>query len=694
MKLLHQVLLCISLCMPGNLAARDSGDVLRHAISLMRANRPLEAEQALRAVLERDPGLADAQTLLGFLLLQRGGPQEAERFFRNELALRPETPAARLGLGIALAQQGLFQSAAVEFSRIAFDPSLGPRASAEHARNLFLMGREREAFDEARVLCEKYPLAAEPKAMMGFLFQTRGKTQAALDCYLRASSLAPRNLSYRFALITLNGDLRHWQEMLDATDAALELDSNHPLLYQSRALALDRLGRSEEAEAARTHAGRTYESEILFARALSADRAGRRRDAVGLLRRCVELNPGLAKAWSRLGEFLLQEKQCEQSRAAFLAALEADPEDVAARVGLASALHAEGRTAEALREYRRSLATGRVSPDLLAGLAATYMDQGRIHEAAAAMLDATRQLPDSPDLLAYLGYLQDAEGRSMDSAASFSEALNIDPGNTDALIGRAGHLLREGNRGAAAACLNRALERDPGRSDAWLLLIRAYREAHDDRSAETACRRCMEHSGSAAACREQLATLRMDASDYHESAQQFQSLLRSGIASKAILDGLAFSLTKLGDYPQSITIFRSSLERFGTDPWVYSSLGFAYRMQGDLNSAISCYRKAREMTPRDPDASYNLGYALHLAGDFAAAVEPLLASLRIKPDRGLAHYHLALTYWHLQQYGPALIQARMALENGVPQAAQAVAILSESLAPGAPRTIAVLRPKR
>ena len=694
MKILHQALLCIILCAPGSLTAQDSGDVLRRAISLMRASRPLEAEQALRSVIERDPGFADAQALLGFLLLQRGGSQEAERFFRNSLALRPETPATRLGLGIALARRGLFQSAATEFSRIASDPSLGLRASAEHARSLFLMGREREAFEETRVLCDKYPLAAEPQAMMGFLHQTRGETHAALECYRHASGLAPGNLSYRFALITLNGDLRQWQQMLDAVDAALELDGNHPLLYQSKALALERLGHAEEAAAARTQAGRTYESEVLFGRALTADRAGRRRDATGLLHQCVELNPGLAKAWSRLGQFLLLEKQFEESRAAFLAALEADPQDVAARVGLASALYAEGKTAEALNEYQRSLAAGRISPDLLAGMATAYMDQGRIHEAAAAMLSATRQLPDSPDLLAYLGYLQDAEGRVVESMESYSAALSIDPEHADAMIGRAEHLLHGGEPGAAVAGLRRAVERDPDRTDAWLLLVQAYRRAHDDRSAETACRQCIENSPPAQACREQLAALRMAASDYRQSAEQFQSLLRNGIASKSILDGLAFSLMKLGDYAQSITVFRSSLERFGPDPWVYSSLGYAHRMHGDVQSAILCYRKACEMTPRDPEANYNLGFALYIAGDFASAVEPLLASLRMKPGWGFAHYHLALAYWHLQQYGPALTQARMAQDNGVFQAAQVVATLSDSLALGAPRTIAVLRPKR
>jgi len=40
----------------------------------------------------------------------------------------------------------------------------------------------------------------------------------------------------------------------------------------------------------------------------------------------------------------------------------------------------------------------------------------------------------------------------------------------------------------------------------------------------------------------------MEASDYRESAAQFQFILRNGTASKSVLDGLAYSFMKLGDY--------------------------------------------------------------------------------------------------------------------------------------------------
>ena len=296
MKFFPQVLLCVSLCTPGILKAQDPGDVLLHAVSLVRASRPMEAEQILRSLIERDPKLADARVLLGFLLLRRAAPEEAEDCFRAALSLSPEIPAARLGLGMALVRRGLFQSAAAEFSRVATDPSLGPRARAEYARNLFLMGRDRDAFEQARLLCEDYPLSAEPHAIVGFLYQTRGKPKAALECYRRASELAPGDLSYRFALIALHGDLRQWREMLDTAETALELDRNHPLLYQSRALALERLGRPAEAAAAKDKAANSFESEVLFSRALALDRAGQRSEATGLLRKCVKLNPDLHPA--------------------------------------------------------------------------------------------------------------------------------------------------------------------------------------------------------------------------------------------------------------------------------------------------------------------------------------------------------------------------------------------------------------
>jgi tetratricopeptide (TPR) repeat protein len=220
---------------------------------------------------------------------------------------------------------------------------------------------------------------------------------------------------------------------------------------------------------------------------------------------------------------------------------------------------------------------------------------------------------------------------------------------------------------------------DASNPGAWKGLIRAHRMAGQTAAAESAARDCLARNPAEQECREQLASLLTEAGDYKESAEQYQALLRNGRANKSILDGLAFSLLKVGDHAQAIGLFESSLQRFGPDALINSNLGYLYRCAGNLKPAILNYRRARDLSPKDPERSHDLAFILYLARDYESAVPPFLTALRLKPDWGLAHYNLALTYWNLRQYGPALAHARAAQERGVREAGTAVRALTEQL---------------
>jgi hypothetical protein len=75
------------------------------------------------------------------------------------------------------------------------------------------------------------------------------------------------------------------------------------------------------------------------------------------------------------------------------------------------------------------------------------------------------------------------------------------------------------------------------------------------------------------------------------------------------------------------------------------------------------------------------------------ALDPLRAAIRLRPDWGLAHFNLAMTYWNLRQYAGALAHARIAEEKGLPGAARVVQALTANLSLGMPRTVTVSRRK-
>jgi tetratricopeptide (TPR) repeat protein len=672
------ILIYITLAAGLSLPAADDA-LFQRAVSLVKASRPSEAEALLRSVVEKDPAHTEARVLLGFLYLGRSAVSEAEDAFTTALNLRSEHAAARLGLGITWVQKGMARQAAQEFEKILGDRSLGDRARIHWIRSLFLQGRDQEALREARELAQRNPLIAEHRRTLAFLYQALGKNGQAFQEYKKAVELEPGNLASYLSLIGLSKTGQDWNGVLFWSERALDLDNNHPLLYQELELAYRRLGQQQEAEAARIESQRTYDAEMLFLQAARAKARGNMGEAEATLRRCLDSNPRLSKAWAGLGEILREKHQIDDARQAFLMALETDPENPLAHLGLAAILQLQGRDAEAASAYRRALSRGLTVPDLYAGLAAANLDQGKAQEAAARMLDAIRSLPDDPDLLSYMGYVQALRGETGAALEYYSQALRINSKHEVALLGEAQSAATRGDFTRAIRSFTRAVELNPDGAEGWQGLIHAYRKSGNPDRAELACRDCLVRNPGNRECREQLASLRMDASDYQESAREFQTLLRNGTATKTVLDGLGFSLLRNGEHLQSIELFKRSLARYGTDAWIHSNLGYLYRIRGQLEAAVLHYRRACEIAPGDAEKNHDLGFALYLARDYTSALQPLQTAVRLKPDWGQAHHNLAMTLWNLRQYGPALTHARSAELLGVAGAGAIVRALSANL---------------
>jgi tetratricopeptide (TPR) repeat protein len=320
-------------------------DLLRQGIALMNASRPLEAEEVLKSVSESHPAYHSARILLGFLFLRRAALVEAEQSFRSVLDAEPENAPARLGLGMTYVNKGMARLAAREFERILGDPALGSKAHVQWIQSQFLMGKEEEAFREARELAARSPGIPEYQSILGFLYQVRGKTREAQQAFRRSAELEPGNLSTYMNLISIARNQQDWAQALTWTGRALRLDPNQPLLYQELATVYRHLGKMEDAETAQQEAERTYEAELLYIRATRSRTSGQKGEAEQLLRECVETNPRLSKAWEDLGELLRQTNRLEEARRAFQMALESDPESSRAYLGLAATLQSEGKEA-------------------------------------------------------------------------------------------------------------------------------------------------------------------------------------------------------------------------------------------------------------------------------------------------------------------------------------------------------------
>jgi Flp pilus assembly protein TadD len=159
------------------------------------------------------------------------------------------------------------------------------------------------------------------------------------------------------------------------------------------------------------------------------------------LRRACELDPKLPDACYFQGRALYALDRYEASLQVLERATNREPQSWKPRLGMAQSLEALGKTEEAGKQFRQSLALCRNSdPQPGIAFARFLLRQGRAEEAVAPLEEVLRRFPASGDAHLHLG--------------------------------RA--LLEKGDIAAAIAHLERAVSLEPASAQAHLLLAKAY----------------------------------------------------------------------------------------------------------------------------------------------------------------------------------------------------------------------------
>jgi Flp pilus assembly protein TadD len=169
-------------------------------------------------------------------------------------------------------------------------------------------------------------------------------------------------------------------------------------------------------------------------------------DAVGALRKALQLNPYYVDARNDLGTALLMSGKRDEGKAELLAAFN-DPTnptpELSAR-NLGQAYLEEKRWPDAASWFRSSVGRNPVLVDAHLGLGEALLAQGRSDEAVRAMEDAVKAVPDAPVLLVALGEAYYRAGRFHDARARLEEAKSKD--RTGAVAQKADQLLRQFNK--------------------------------------------------------------------------------------------------------------------------------------------------------------------------------------------------------------------------------------------------------
>ena len=293
--------------------------------TLYAARQPLQAITWLVAAVKRRPDDADAYRWLAAAAYDQGNRQTAVSSLEAVLRLQPEDSRAWRTLGLIFKEDVEYERARAAFEKsLAFEQSQ-PSVRIELAETLLKLGDVSGAERELEACRGRVPEARHAE-LLASCARVRGDLagfRAAVESGLKAAPGHPGLLVQRAQIDLADG---HPTEAIEHLDRAVAADPYRPESIYQRGVALNKLGRAEEARRDLTR----------------ADELNKGLAEMSALNRQAEREPHDADVRYRLGRLCAELGKAELAASWFRAALACDPRHSAARLGL-KALRPTGR---------------------------------------------------------------------------------------------------------------------------------------------------------------------------------------------------------------------------------------------------------------------------------------------------------------------------------------------------------------
>ena len=232
-----------------------------------QSNRPKEASERLEFALRHDPG--DAETLLWLAVVRKSQRRtdEAVQLLGEVKVLQPENHEALNLLGLCLIE----------------------------------LGRAEEAETTFRSLIKLQPRTAAAYANLGMSLRLQNRGSDALEAFRSAVQMSPEHAGNFFQLFKQYQQLSRWEDAVSTLRSGLATHPGSGLLLEALAVALGRLGQSEEAEKIFQ---RIAQSSVTGANsyAIWLQEQGRFEDSVPVLHQSLKLQPLQGEPYRNLVE--------------------------------------------------------------------------------------------------------------------------------------------------------------------------------------------------------------------------------------------------------------------------------------------------------------------------------------------------------------------------------------------------------
>ena len=460
--------------------------------SLVRANKPEEAQKALRDILGFDPTSLEARLMLADLQSRSGRTAAALETLRGAPEELRDDPRLKRQLAWSLYQNGdldgalkALDSLAVPNAGAAGAPPPG-QSPAESATALNLLrgmiytaqGRNDDAIalltkvhdadpkepgvtmTLARVL-ERAGRRGDAAALLERLaaaLEKDGKAKEAQEAHLEAAQvlydgkqwdkveaalrplLAAQDDGVRLQAVSLQADAYAKDKRYDEALALLGKEKAAPPLLAKRAEVLSRAGRDAEAETILGDLGRGDERSQSLA-AQTAQRLEKYQESIPVLEKLAAAHPDQAPTGFLLGAAYERSGQRDKAVAEFRRVLAIDPDFHAALNYLGYTFAEAGvNLDEAVKLVSRAVALDPDNGAYVDSLGWAYYRIGRPEQARGYLERAARLEPEDATLQEHLGDVYVALGQKERARQAYQRSLDLGGDNADKVRRKLGDL--------------------------------------------------------------------------------------------------------------------------------------------------------------------------------------------------------------------------------------------------------------
>jgi tetratricopeptide (TPR) repeat protein len=355
------------------------------------------AKQSLDTALSLKPGW-EAAALFRGQVQQQQGDAAMLAYWKGFLQTYPEANDVRLAYAKALAKAGQYQEARAEFGGLS--KTTGNPAEITYA--IALLSMQVDDLDGAehnfrQALKQGYDDEDTIRLYLAQISEMRSRYEEAVARY---DEIAPgeRYLEARLKSALMFGKMKRLAEGKARLDALTPANDREKIrIIQAEAQMLRESGDQNGAFATLDRALKALpdSDDLIYDRAMAAERIGRLDIMEADLRRLIEKDPGHAHAYNALGYTLADRtERIDEALKLLEQALKLQPDDPFILDSMGWALYKAKRLEEAEAHLRRAY-DGRADPEIAAHLGEVLWLRGQREEARKLFSEVAKKHPDN-----------------------------------------------------------------------------------------------------------------------------------------------------------------------------------------------------------------------------------------------------------------------------------------------------------